>query len=140
MRHIKKSDSNVGNWFKWNKKGPTVKEELIAETIQGALDIIRSPEKYAEFREHLKEASPVLSKILDDFDAKAAEHKAKFTPEELKDDGTTICDPSKTWICGACGKKSKTKYGMDKTGQIVSDPWWDESCMMNSFLIDISKL
>lgn len=31
------------------------------------------------------------------------------------------------WVCGACGKTSKNRYGDDHSP-------WDESCMLNSAL------
>jgi hypothetical protein len=34
------------------------------------------------------------------------------------------------WVCGACGKTAKDRYGME--GE--QSPGWDESCMLNSTL------
>jgi hypothetical protein len=39
------------------------------------------------------------------------------------------------WVCGACGKRSKDKYG----NQAI-DRGWDVSCAMNSVLCDESTL
>jgi hypothetical protein len=33
------------------------------------------------------------------------------------------------WVCGACGKWTKDRYG--------SERGWDESCMLNSNLVDL---
>lgn len=35
--------------------------------------------------------------------------------------------PGTTWVCAACGKTSRTRYGLDEAG-------WDEACMMNAVL------
>lgn len=40
------------------------------------------------------------------------------------------------WVCGACGKKSKWKYGFDAQEKDCADYGWDESCMMNCALIE----
>jgi hypothetical protein len=38
------------------------------------------------------------------------------------------------WVCGACGKTSLTHYGIgNKNG-------WDESCMMNAYLLETGAL
>lgn len=34
------------------------------------------------------------------------------------------------WVCFACGKRSKDKYGSDPI-----DKGWDESCMLNSYMV-----
>lgn len=31
------------------------------------------------------------------------------------------------WVCGACGKRTKDRYG--------TDGGWDESCMLNAVLV-----
>lgn len=58
---------------------------------------------------------------------------------ELK--GTELAPEGQIWVCAACGKTSRTKYGFlengartDEKGQCVSSYGWDESCMMNSVL------
>lgn len=40
------------------------------------------------------------------------------------------------WVCLACGKISPN----DRYGDKDSDPWWDESCMLNSGLFKESQL
>jgi len=40
------------------------------------------------------------------------------------------------WVCGACGKTSHTRYGLDRN----KSPGWDESCMMNAVIINISDI
>lgn len=42
-------------------------------------------------------------------------------------EGPRIAPAGAIWVCSACGKTSKDRYG-DKNSS------WDESCMMNSFL------
>ncbi len=44
--------------------------------------------------------------------------------------------PDETYVCMACGKTSRTKYGLERT----SAPGWDESCMLNSVLYKTSDL
>lgn len=39
------------------------------------------------------------------------------------------------WVCFACGKRSRDKYGEQAINR-----GWDVSCMMNSNLVDESKL
>lgn len=34
------------------------------------------------------------------------------------------------YVCAACGKRS-----LDRYGEQALDPWWDESCMLNSILV-----
>lgn len=41
----------------------------------------------------------------------------------------------KVWVCCACGKRSRDKYGSQKI-----DQGWDESCMMHSRLFDEDDL
>ena len=43
--------------------------------------------------------------------------------------GNHVAEEGQTWVCAACGKTSKDKYGFQKI-----DRGWDESCMMNSVL------
>jgi len=50
--------------------------------------------------------------------------------------GTDLAPEGQVWICYACGKKSRTKYGFDVTGQRAAiNRGWDESCMMNAVLV-----
>jgi hypothetical protein len=55
---------------------------------------------------------------------------------ELAQAGTTICDESHIWVCTACGKTSRTKYGFDKKGDNLCDHGWDASCMCNAVLVE----
>lgn len=59
--------------------------------------------------------------------------------------GTDLVPEGQIWICGACGKKSRTLYGFvnDGTahgsdfapdGERVAERGWDESCMLNAVL------
>jgi hypothetical protein len=49
-------------------------------------------------------------------------------------DGTVFAPPGQIWVCGACGKTSRTRYGFDDQNQNCATPGWDESCMMNAVL------
>jgi hypothetical protein len=53
-----------------------------------------------------------------------------------------LAPAGQVWVCGACGKRSRTKYGFyDDGGQSSSiDYGWDESCMMNAVLCDEEDL
>lgn len=48
-----------------------------------------------------------------------------------------IAPEGKIWKCMACGKTSKDLYGMEYRDQ--TSKGWDESCMLNSILIDIKS-
>ena len=59
--------------------------------------------------------------------------------------GTDLAPPGQVWVCGVCGKKSRTQYGFVDDGTLrggdslpdgsrVADPGWDESCMLNAAL------
>lgn len=52
--------------------------------------------------------------------------------EELTDN---IAPEGKSWVCLACGKVSKDKYG-----GATASPGWDVSCMLNSDLFDEDQL
>lgn len=41
-----------------------------------------------------------------------------------------IAPAGMVWICGACGKTARGNYGSG------GSKWWDESCSMNSLLIE----
>lgn len=46
-----------------------------------------------------------------------------------------IAPEGEVWVCLACGKMSRDKYGFDPITR-----GWDESCMLNSALIRQSRL
>jgi hypothetical protein len=61
-------------------------------------------------------------------------------------DGTELAPPGQVWICGACGKRSRTRCGFVDNGtprggdflpdgSRVADSGWDESCMLHAVLI-----
>jgi hypothetical protein len=54
--------------------------------------------------------------------------------------GTIPCSEDETWICMACGKKSRTKYGFDENNISCCDHGWDVSCAMNAELIKKEEL
>jgi len=41
--------------------------------------------------------------------------------------GDIKAEEGEIWVCGACGKTSSTRYGLDSRG-------WDASCILNSVL------
>jgi hypothetical protein len=49
-------------------------------------------------------------------------------------EGTLHAPDNQVWVCGACGKASRTKYGFDEAGNRCASYGWDESCMMNATL------
>ena len=49
--------------------------------------------------------------------------------------GTELAPHGKVWVCQACGKRSRTRYGFDTKKNRVCDHGWDESCMMNCELV-----
>jgi len=60
-------------------------------------------------------------------------YQAVENPPELC--GTDICPNGTVWVCAACGKTAKSKYGFDKDDNRTNiSCGWDESCMMNSVL------
>lgn len=48
----------------------------------------------------------------------------------------TVAPPGLIWICTACGKFSEDKHG--DAGW--KSPGWDESCMLNSELVDVDQV
>jgi hypothetical protein len=65
-----------------------------------------------------------LDAIMEKLDAKLAEDRDSRPPQPTD----PIAPAGKVWICCACGKRTKDRYG-DERG-------WDESCMLNSVLTD----
>lgn len=51
------------------------------------------------------------------------------------EEGIKIAPKGKIWVCLACGKTSKNKYGDE-----FSQSGWDASCFLNSVLCDEDKL
>lgn len=48
--------------------------------------------------------------------------------------GYDLAPDSQVWVCAACGKTSRSRYGFDVNGDRVASGGWDESCMMNAVL------
>jgi hypothetical protein len=46
-----------------------------------------------------------------------------------------VAPEGQVYVCGACGKMSQDKYGMQRISR-----GWDESCMLNSVLCYTDKL
>ncbi len=58
-----------------------------------------------------------------------------FRPQALENDGTTPAPEGQIYVCAACGKRSRTRYGFDDNNQNVGPSHgWDESCMLNAVL------
>lgn len=51
---------------------------------------------------------------------------SKKPPEDIAPEG-------KLWVCFACGRTQKNRYGGDGSG-------WDASCYVNSELVDETRL
>jgi len=49
-----------------------------------------------------------------------------------------IAPKGKVWVCCACGKTSKDRYGLRFPEETTRG--WDESCLLNSQLFDKDKL
>lgn len=47
-----------------------------------------------------------------------------------KQSGPTIAPVGAIWVCTACGKTTRDRYGIDESSAIG----WDASCMLNSIL------
>jgi hypothetical protein len=54
--------------------------------------------------------------------------------------GTALAPEGHIWVCLACGKTSKTRYGFDEKNRTVSMRGWDASCVLNSRLIPEDKI
>lgn len=49
--------------------------------------------------------------------------------------GTDIAPEGTVWVCGACGKRARSRYGFDEGRRSTAlDAGWDESCMLNAIL------
>ncbi len=54
-------------------------------------------------------------------------------PPDLE--GTDLAPEGAVWVCGACGKRSRTRYGFDADNKRTPLSYgWDESCMLNATL------
>lgn len=47
-----------------------------------------------------------------------------------------IAPDGEIWVCLACGKTSKDRYGLEEE----HSPGWDESCMLNSRMVSKDRL
>lgn len=54
-------------------------------------------------------------------------------------EGTKLCAEDDIWVCGACGKTSRTQYGFDEANVSTAMRGWDESCMLNAILVKKAK-
>ena len=48
--------------------------------------------------------------------------------------GTDLAPEGHIYVCAACGKTSKSRYGFDDHDRSVASHGWDESCMLNCAL------
>lgn len=53
---------------------------------------------------------------------------------KYQENGTLEAPDNMVWVCGACGKTSRTRYGFDADNKNVCDRGWDASCMANAVL------
>ena len=52
-----------------------------------------------------------------------------------QDAGVALAPPGQVWICQACGRRAKSRWGHDAEGKsTVIDPGYDSSCMSSSVL------
>jgi hypothetical protein len=57
-----------------------------------------------------------------------------------KDDGVTLAPKGYIWVCQACGKRARSRYGFDENNKSTAiDYGWDESCMMHAQLCEEVK-
>jgi hypothetical protein len=49
-------------------------------------------------------------------------------------EGTVEAPDDMIWVCSACGKTSRTRYGFNAQNENVCLPGWDASCMSNAVL------
>lgn len=57
-------------------------------------------------------------------------------PQPQLDDGQTLAPEPCRWVCTACGKTSRTRYGYDRDNKQCSERGWDASCMTNAVLCE----
>ncbi len=49
--------------------------------------------------------------------------------------GTDLAPEGTVWVCSACGKRARSRYGFDAEGKRTQiDPGWDEACMLKAVL------
>lgn len=44
------------------------------------------------------------------------------------------------YVCFACGKVSRWRYGIDDKNRNDGSPGWDEACVLNCALVDESRI
>ena len=54
--------------------------------------------------------------------------------------GTDLAPEGQTWVCCACGKTARSRYGFDAEGNRTTRQRWDESCAMNAELFSNTRL
>lgn len=68
-----------------------------------------------------------LERIMSEMDGSMKAHREDMQ-KIGETEGPRIAPDGKVWLCVACGKRVKDRYGEDRG--------WDESCMLNSVLVD----
>lgn len=58
---------------------------------------------------------------------------------EVSDDDLFTETPGKIWVCGACGKRSRSRAGFRGVRGMAIDRGWDASCMLNAVLLPAEK-
>lgn len=54
--------------------------------------------------------------------------------------GTDIAPDGQVWICTACSKRARSRYGFDAAGNSTAiSHGWDESCAMHAALFYAEK-
>lgn len=58
----------------------------------------------------------------------------------MKPDGKELAPDGQVWVCAACGKRARSRYGFNVVGgSTVIDRGWDTSCMMHAILCHAEK-
>lgn len=54
--------------------------------------------------------------------------------------GTDLAPDGQLWVCAACGKRARSRYGFDSGNKsTVVDPGWDGACMLSAVLVYADK-
>jgi len=69
----------------------------------------------------------------------AASLRAK--EDEMDEETGNKCAPEgHVYVCGACGKVSRWRYGFGDDNRNDATPGWDASCMLNCGLVPVDKI
>lgn len=67
------------------------------------------------------------------------DEKDRTQPVWTESIGTDIAPVEFIYVCAACGKTSRSRYGFDSSNARCSAPGWDESCMLHAVLCHAEK-